>query len=202
MEFLGVGPMELILILILALIILGPSDMVKTGRTIGRTLRRIVKSSYWTAIMDTSRNLRNLPNRLMREAGLEEEIKDLKQEQQDLREQVNEMLKIKAPLVAAANEAKEEGRSIQGSFSAWTSPSNAQASAHTQSPLKETSGLSAWITPQAASRDEIVEAAPDSQFQEDTLSNPMETQGEDPSIQVLPSEADSISPTPTIPSEN
>jgi sec-independent protein translocase protein TatB len=110
MEILGVGPMELILILIISLIILGPNDMVKAGRTIGRTLRRIVKSPLWGAVQETSRNLRNLPNRLMREAGLEEEIKDLKETQAELRRQVDEVMKVKAPLMAGARELDNEVR--------------------------------------------------------------------------------------------
>jgi Sec-independent protein translocase protein TatA len=36
MDFLGVGPLELLFILLIALIVLGPNDMVKTGRTLGK----------------------------------------------------------------------------------------------------------------------------------------------------------------------
>lgn len=72
MDILGVGPLELIFILLLALIIMGPKDMVKSGRTIGRFLRKIVTSPSWNAVQKTSREVRNLPNRLIREAGLEE----------------------------------------------------------------------------------------------------------------------------------
>jgi Sec-independent protein translocase protein TatA len=72
MEFLGIGPLELLFVVIIALIVLGPKDMVKAGKTIGRTLRRIVTSPNWHAIQQTSRELRQLPNRLIREAGLEE----------------------------------------------------------------------------------------------------------------------------------
>jgi Sec-independent protein translocase protein TatA len=39
MEFLGVGPLELFFILVLALIVLGPKDMIKTGRQLGSFLR-------------------------------------------------------------------------------------------------------------------------------------------------------------------
>ncbi len=75
MEFLGIGPLELFFIVLIALIVLGPKDMVKAGRTIGRFLRTLVTSPTWRTIQQTSRELRYLPNRLMREAGLE----DLKQ---------------------------------------------------------------------------------------------------------------------------
>jgi Sec-independent protein translocase protein TatA len=47
MEFLGVGPQELIFIFIIALIILGPKDMQKAGKTIGKWMRDIVTSDGW-----------------------------------------------------------------------------------------------------------------------------------------------------------
>jgi Sec-independent protein translocase protein TatA len=84
MEFLGIGPMELIFILILALIVLGPRDMVKTGRTAGRLLRQIVTSPMWRSIQQTSKEMRVLPTKLMREAGLEEEAKAISQGLKDL----------------------------------------------------------------------------------------------------------------------
>ncbi len=72
MEIFGIGPTELILIVLLALIILGPKDMQKAGRTIGRWLRNLVTSDGWRAFLNTSREIRNLPTRLMREANLED----------------------------------------------------------------------------------------------------------------------------------
>ncbi len=71
MEILGIGPSELIFIIIIALIILGPKDMQKAGKTIGKWLRTIVTSDGWKAFQQTSRELRTLPNRLMREANEE-----------------------------------------------------------------------------------------------------------------------------------
>jgi sec-independent protein translocase protein TatB len=69
MEFLGVGPSELVFIVIIALIILGPKDMQKAGRTIGKWLRSIVTSDGWKMFQQTSRELRTLPNKLMRDAN-------------------------------------------------------------------------------------------------------------------------------------
>jgi Sec-independent protein translocase protein TatA len=87
MEILGIGPLELLLILVIALIVMGPSDMVKAGRTIGKFLRQVVTSPTWRAVTQTSSELRRLPNRLIREAGLEEEIHtigDLGKQSKDL----------------------------------------------------------------------------------------------------------------------
>jgi sec-independent protein translocase protein TatB len=77
MEIFGIGPLELMFILLIALIVLGPTDMVKAGRTIGRFLRRIVMSPAWQSFQRASRDLRYLPNKLMRDAGLEDLEKDL-----------------------------------------------------------------------------------------------------------------------------
>ncbi len=82
MEFLGIGPSELLFIVIIALIVLGPRDMQKAGRTIGRWLRRIVTSDGWKLFQQTSREIQTLPNRLMREAALDE----LREVQKDLRQ--------------------------------------------------------------------------------------------------------------------
>jgi sec-independent protein translocase protein TatB len=79
MEFLGIGPLELLFILLIALIVLGPKDMVKAGRTMGRFLRSIITSPTWKAVTQTSNELRRLPNRLIREAGLEEELRKLEE---------------------------------------------------------------------------------------------------------------------------
>lgn len=82
MEVLGIGPSELVFIVVLALIILGPKDMQKAGRTLGRWLRQVVTSDGWRFFQQTSREIQTLPNRLMREAALEE-LKDM---EKDLRQ--------------------------------------------------------------------------------------------------------------------
>ena len=69
MEFLGIGINELVFILIIALIVLGPKDMQKAGKTIGKWMRDLITSDGWKVFQQTSRELRTLPNRLMREAN-------------------------------------------------------------------------------------------------------------------------------------
>lgn len=71
MEIFGIGTSELLFILILALIILGPRDMQKAGKTIGTWMRKMITSDGWKIFQQTSRELRTLPNRLMREANEE-----------------------------------------------------------------------------------------------------------------------------------
>ncbi|MEY2817349.1 MAG: hypothetical protein RL275_812 [Chloroflexota bacterium] len=80
MEILGIGMPELIFVVIIALLILGPKDMQKAGKTIGKFLRDIITSDGWKIFQQTSRDLRNLPNRLIREAN-----EDLNQVNKEIR---------------------------------------------------------------------------------------------------------------------
>ena len=70
MDIFGIGPMEVAFILILVIIIFGPKDLVKTGKSIGKSLNKFVRSDTWKTINKTTQELKNLPNRLMREGGL------------------------------------------------------------------------------------------------------------------------------------
>ena len=71
MEIFGIGASELVFVLIIALIVLGPKDMQKAGRTIGRWLNQLVRSDSWKVFQKTSSELRNLPRNLMRDANME-----------------------------------------------------------------------------------------------------------------------------------
>lgn len=106
MDILGIGPLELIFILIIALIVLGPTDMVKAGRTVGKFLRQIVTSPTWHAVTRTSQELRNLPNKLMRDAGLEEDFKEIQ----------NATRKAIPPSI------NQDLSKWQGDINSWTTP--------------------------------------------------------------------------------
>ena len=71
MEILGIGAQELIFIVIIALIVLGPKDMQKAGKTIGRWLNQFIRSDIWKLFQQTSSELRNLPRNLIKEANME-----------------------------------------------------------------------------------------------------------------------------------
>jgi len=78
MEFLGIGPLELMFILLLILLVFGPKDIARMARSIGQFLNRLYRSENYKIIQKTSDELRNLPNRLAREAQLEELQKEMK----------------------------------------------------------------------------------------------------------------------------
>lgn len=72
MELFNVGFGELLFIFLLALILLGPDGMKKAGLTVGKGVRAIIRSPFWKIFMDTTREIREMPTILVREAGLEE----------------------------------------------------------------------------------------------------------------------------------
>jgi sec-independent protein translocase protein TatB len=104
MEILGIGPLELFFILVIALIILGPKDMAKAGKTIGRFLRRIITSPEWKTVQKASREIKYLPNRLMREASLEDLSKDL--------DDVNQI----------GRQLNRDVKQVESDLSSWTTP--------------------------------------------------------------------------------
>lgn len=53
--------------------------MAATGKTLGRTLRKFIMSPEWKAMRKTGQEIQHLPNKLMREAMIE----DLTNEVQD-----------------------------------------------------------------------------------------------------------------------
>jgi Sec-independent protein translocase protein TatA len=72
MDIFGIGPLEFIFILLIAMVVVGPRNLGKTGRTIGSFLNRLYRSENWKMFNESARNLRNLPSRLAREAALDE----------------------------------------------------------------------------------------------------------------------------------
>jgi sec-independent protein translocase protein TatB len=79
MEIFGVGPQELFFIILIAIIVLGPKDMQKAGKTVGRWLNHFMRSDGWRAFQRASREIRNMPTTWMREANLEE-LKEMDRE--------------------------------------------------------------------------------------------------------------------------
>lgn len=80
MKFFNLGVSEIIFIIIIALIIFGPGNMVKTAREAGAFIRKVTKSPYWKEVWATKREIDELPRMLREEAHLDETLKDLNKE--------------------------------------------------------------------------------------------------------------------------
>ena len=72
MNIFGIGPLEIIFILIIGILVLGPEGMVEAGKKLGRWMRSIIRSSWWQNIRQGINDIQYLPQRLIREAELEE----------------------------------------------------------------------------------------------------------------------------------
>jgi len=82
MDFLGIGPLELLLIAVIAIIVLGPKGMTKGAREAGKIIRKVVRSPIWHDVVDTSREIREFPRKIAREAGIEQDLEDLRRSTQ------------------------------------------------------------------------------------------------------------------------
>ena len=123
MEFLGVGPTELILIIILALVLVGPRDMAKFGRDAGRFLNKLYRSQTWRTMNNASREIRNLPTRLAREAEIDTVKRDLEQAGKSLQDSVNAASKgLEKDVKAASQGLEQEVKAAGEGMKAWTAP--------------------------------------------------------------------------------
>lgn len=127
MDIFGIGPLEILLVLLIALIVLGPNELVKTGKTIGRFLRKLVTSESWQTFQQASREIKTLPNKLMREAGLEE-IEELEKE---MRQTVGTVtpFSIKNDLNQTI---RPQMNDIEKGLKAWTKPPDTISESQTE----------------------------------------------------------------------
>ena len=98
MEVLGLGLPELVLILVIIFLVLGPKDMASTARRVARTIRSLTQSEFWRTTREAWRMAQDIPNELLRESGLEEAQKELQQMSNQLNQWSREMdTTLKAP---------------------------------------------------------------------------------------------------------
>jgi sec-independent protein translocase protein TatB len=78
MQLFGIGPLEFILILVIAVIVLGPKGIVTAAREAGKFIRKVTHSPLWREIVETSNEIREMPGKIVREAGIEQDLEDLR----------------------------------------------------------------------------------------------------------------------------
>jgi Sec-independent protein translocase protein TatA len=77
MEILNIGPLELLLILVLAVLMFGPQDIVNFAHKAGRWIYNLRKSELWQEIVGTTKQIQEIPQQIMKEAELEETMKEI-----------------------------------------------------------------------------------------------------------------------------
>jgi len=169
MDILGIGPLELLFIVIIALIVLGPNDMAKAGRSIGRFLRTMMMSETWQVVRQASNEIRGLPNRLMREAGVE-----------DLKNGVPNMNSLKKDL--GLQDIQQDLNDSVSDLSDWTTPPPTIAPPNVAS------------TEMTAQPSEATEPTPKDNTQSPQLNDASDQDTVKVSDEIVQSSADSVAP--------
>ena len=71
MNFLNLGWMEVILILVLAFVVLGPDKVVKTGQDLGKWIRKISKDETLREVVRTTNEIKRFPQKILDESMLD-----------------------------------------------------------------------------------------------------------------------------------
>ena len=74
MEFLNIGGLELLAILVIAFIVLGPDRITKFGKDFGIWVRKLNKNETFRDVVQTTDEIRNYPRKILQDAMLEEPI--------------------------------------------------------------------------------------------------------------------------------
>jgi Sec-independent protein translocase protein TatA len=72
MNIFGIGPLEILFIILIGILVLGPEGMVETGRKLGQFIHSVVTSKWWRSVQSGVDEVQNLPHKLMREAEIQE----------------------------------------------------------------------------------------------------------------------------------
>jgi Sec-independent protein translocase protein TatA len=121
LNVLGIGLPEILFFVVLLLLLFGPNDLARMARDIGRFVGRVTRSPNFQTIQQASQELRNLPQRIVQEAQLEE----LKQEAQALKDTVA------GPLTPPP---ASKAPSADSPFRAWTQELPAEAKPQPEAP--------------------------------------------------------------------
>ena len=137
MQIFGIGPLELLFILVIMILVLGPKGMVKAARESGKYIRKVTRSPLWAEIVGTSREMRNLPAKIIKDAGIQEEIDELRRStlpeldsdtqrylKQNNGEKAAETKKLRKKKPARKNELQKTGESVKESTPQEIQPKN------------------------------------------------------------------------------
>lgn len=123
-NFLGIGVPELVFILVIVLLVLGPKDIAKLARNAGQWLYRLQHSDIFRLALKTREQLQQLPTELAREAQLEDLQKDIG----NLRAETQAVGQaLKNPPASSATRPPNPAPPAQRPFAAWVTPPTAPA---------------------------------------------------------------------------
>lgn len=77
MGFFNIGIPELILVLTIMLVFLGPDKLRESSRNLARFIRKVVRSETWRNFSVMYQEMKHYPEEIMKEVNLEETMKEL-----------------------------------------------------------------------------------------------------------------------------
>jgi Sec-independent protein translocase protein TatA len=113
MEIFNIGLPEVLFILLIAVIIFGPQNMVKSARDAGAFLRKVTRSPYWKEVWATKRDLDELPKMLAKEAQLDQTIQDLNQSSLKMKSSISSTVTELIKEVDDPNSTNHENQTIR-----------------------------------------------------------------------------------------
>jgi Sec-independent protein translocase protein TatA len=113
MQIFNVGVLEILFILILAFVVLGPRKTIKTARDVGVWVRNLAKSPIWRDIVSASNEIRELPKKLMDDVELQRMVEELDLSTQEIKEILSESQReTERELTALESEIDQELQSM------------------------------------------------------------------------------------------
>lgn len=102
----GLGLPEIMIIILLAFVLIGPERTQGVALSAGKMLRKVVRSDWWKEVNEITRAMKDLPTTLVRMADIEET-------QQELRETMREINDIsRAEVQGARSDLRKVARDI------------------------------------------------------------------------------------------
>lgn len=90
MEVFNIGAPEFLFIILLVFIILGPKRAVEMAGQVGRWVRDLARSPIWKDIVSTSKEIKDIPKKIMDEAEIQNTIDEIERSTQEINQAINE----------------------------------------------------------------------------------------------------------------
>lgn len=89
MEIFNVGALEFFFILLLAFLVLGPKKTVEVAGEVGRWIKEFVKSPIWRDIVNTSRDIKDMPRKIMDDVEIQKTIEEIERSTRVVNEELH-----------------------------------------------------------------------------------------------------------------
>ena len=109
MQVFNVGVLELLFILVLAFIVLGPKKAITTAGDVGRWIKNLTKSPLWREIITTSNEIREFPKRIMDDVDFQKTMEDLDRSTKEINQVLQQaQIETEGELVKLQQEIDQE----------------------------------------------------------------------------------------------